>query len=84
MEKYRGVFDKDELIYSNTVEIEAPCGIVCFASLLTSNYKGIPIYKQVGIDSVEKYENGKYSRLTKNDMKHIESVLESERVCVLN
>lgn len=96
--KYRGFFktdkgdtttlifgreEKGEWVYSNSVEIEAPCDILVFASLRTGDCRGIPHYTQVSLETIEKYEKGTYRPLYPQEIVDIWEEVKKNRIAYL-
>lgn len=75
---------KGEWVYTDLVEIDAPCGEPYYAGLLTNSYKGIPVYKQVYTETVQKYENGVFYPLTEKEIADIKEYLENNMYFRLN
>lgn len=72
-----GIEVKGEWIYTDLVEISAPCGEPYYAGLLVDGYKGIPIYTQVYTETVQKCENGEFLPLTEKEISDIKTYLEN-------
>lgn len=97
--KYRGFFETDkgdttalifgreekgEWVYSDSVEVDAPCDILVFAHLLTGDCRRIPHYTQVRLETIEKYEKGTYRPLYLQEIVDIWEEVKKNRIAYLN